>query len=70
MVDCSTQLIVAQHVTTDANDTQQLAPMLYECEQTTDARPENVFVDAGYWSEANAGLQDDDLELFIATTKD
>lgn len=72
MVDCSTQLIVAQHVTTDANDKQQLKPMLEECEETTDERPENVVADAGYWSEANAELQDedDDLELYIATTKD
>lgn len=63
-------MIVAQHVTTDANDKQQLEPMLEACEETNDARPENVLADAGYWSEANAELQDDDLELFIATTKD
>ena len=70
MVDCSTQLIVAQQVTTDANDKQQLEPMLDRCEETNDERPENAIADAGYWSEDNAGLQDEQTELYIATTKD
>jgi len=70
MVDCENQLIVAQDVTSDTNDTQRLEPMLERCEETNDERPDNVRADAGYWSKANADLQDNQTELAIATTKD
>ncbi|WP_232833845.1 transposase [Saliphagus sp. LR7] len=70
MVDCDTQVIVAQEITTDANDVQQLKPMLETCEEVNGKRPEKALADAGYWSKANAKLADEQLELFIATTKD
>jgi len=70
MVDCENQIIVAQDITTDANDVQQLEPMLEECEQVNGKRPEKALADAGYWSQANAQLEDEQMELFIATTKD
>jgi len=70
MVDCTNQVIVAQDITSDANDKQQLKPMLECCEEVNETRPENVIADAGYWSEENADLADDQTELFIATTKD
>ena len=70
MVDCESQVIVAQDITTDANDVQQLEPMLETCEDVTGELPSTVVADAGYWSEANASLGDDQTELFIATTKD
>jgi len=70
MVDCATQVIVAQGVTTDANDVQQLGPMLDTCKEMNGKRPEKVLADAGYWSKANAQLQDERTELLIATTKD
>jgi transposase len=70
MVDCDTQVIVAQEITTDANDVQQLKPMLETCEEVNGKRPEKALADAGYWSKANAQLADEQLELFIATTKD
>ena len=70
MVDCDSQVIVAQDVTTDANDTQQLEPMLEECENVTGATPWKVLADAGYWSEENAQLADEQTELFVATRKD
>jgi len=70
MVDCDSQVIVAQDVTTDANDTQQLEPMLEECVDVTGRLPSNVLADAGYWSKQNIELEDDQTELFIATTKD
>ncbi|WP_123619161.1 transposase [Halorubrum sp. CSM-61] len=69
MVDCNSQVIVAQDVTTDANDTQQLEPMLDECEAVIDETPSKLLADAGYWSEANAALEDEQTELYIATTK-
>lgn len=70
MADCETQVIVAQGLTQAENDVQELAPMLDACEQQAGGRPGEVLADAGYWSEANAGRQDDHTELFIATTKD
>ncbi|UOO96998.1 transposase (plasmid) [Halococcus dombrowskii] len=70
MVDCDTQVIIAQDITTDANDVQQLKPMLENCEEVNGKRPEMALADAGYWSKANAQLADEQTELFIATTKD
>jgi len=70
MVECDTQVIVAQSITTDANDVQQLGPMLETCEEVNGKRPEKALADAGYWSEANAQLADEQTELLIATTKD
>lgn len=70
LVDCASQVIVAADVTQAENDVGQLAPMLERCEQETGRRPEQCLADAGYWSEANAGLEDEGTELFIATTKD
>lgn len=48
MVDCARQIIVAQDITTDANDVQQLDPMLVECEETNGQCPEKLIGDAGY----------------------
>jgi len=70
MVDCENQVIVAEDITSDADDTQQLEPMLECCEAINERRPEKVSADAGYWSKANAELEDEQTELFIATTKD
>ena len=50
MVDCDHQIIVAKDITTDANDVQQLEPMLDECERVNGKRPEKALADAGYWS--------------------
>jgi len=44
--------------------------MLDECTEVNDDRPTKLLADAGYWSEANATLEDDETDLFIATTKD
>jgi len=70
VVDCESQVIVAQDVTAEANDVGQLAPLLERCEEANGRRPEQILADAGYWSEENAGLEDGQTELFIATTKD
>lgn len=70
MVDCKTQVIVAQDVTTEANDVGQLGPLLERCEEANGRRPKQALADAGYWSEGNAELEDQQTELFIATTKD
>ncbi|MEK7777477.1 MAG: IS1182 family transposase [Chloroflexota bacterium] len=71
------QIIVAIGVTQEANDVQQLTPMLQAMEHTLEAagieeRPKVGLADAGYWSEANmeACSCPEMPELLIATTKD
>lgn len=68
MVDCESQVIVAQQVTNEENDLHQLDPMLARCEEQAGARPEQVLADAGYWSEANGALDGQGgTDLLIAT---
>ena len=71
------QIIVAVGVTQEANDAQQLEPMLQTMAHTLEAagieeRPKAGLADAGYWSEANirACPWPEMPELLIATTKD
>jgi transposase len=71
------QILVAVGVTQEANDVQQLAPMLEEMGGTLRAAgvaecPGAALADAGYWSEANvtADSHPEGTELLIATTKD
>jgi transposase len=71
MVDCETQVIVAQALTQDHNDVQQLEPMLQRCQEQVGRTPEQTLADAGYWSEQNAALAEPyETDLFIATAKD
>jgi len=63
-------VIVVQDVTAEANDVGQLEPLLERLEEANVRRPEEMLADAGYWSEENAGLEQHQTELFIATTKD
>lgn len=70
VADCATQVIVAQDVTRQANDVQQLGPMLTRCEEQAGQRPRELLADAGYWSEDNAALGGETTELFVATLKD
>ncbi len=69
MVDCQSQVVVAQAVTQEENDCRQLEPMLDRCKEQTGEPPDELSADAGYWSEENAKLEDDRTELFIATKK-
>lgn len=68
MVDCGSQVIVAQQLTNEEADVKQLAPMLERCEEQAGARPEQVLADAGYWSEEN-GARDGEggTDLVVAT---
>lgn len=68
MVDCESQVIVAQQLTNEAADVNLLAPMLERCEAQAGARPEQALVDAGYWSEENGALDGQGgTDLLIAT---
>ncbi len=70
------QIILAAEVTTDANDMQQLTPMLdlaqavVEAVMGEDAVLGAAAADAGYWSEANVTGQTEECDLFIATRQD
>jgi len=74
------QIIIAADVTTDANDVQQLHPMLAQAQANVVAVAEEgqqdeitlgaAVADAGYWSEANVAAETEDCELIIATQKD
>jgi transposase len=71
------QIIVAVGVTQEANDVQQLKPMLKTLEHTLEAagieeRPGTGLADAGYWSEANVAACpiSEGTEWLIATVKD
>jgi transposase len=68
MVDCESQVIVAQELTNEQADVNLLAPMLAQCEEQAGARPAQVLADAGYWSEANGALDGQGgTDLLIAT---
>lgn len=66
MVDCSSQVIVAQQLRQEAVDYRLLEAMLRACEEQAGARPQVCIADGGYWSEANAALEDERTELYIA----
>ena len=70
------QIILASEVTTEANDVQQLKPMLTKAQAMVelvlgeDAALGAAAADAGYWSEENAASETEECELFIATRQD
>jgi transposase len=66
MVDCSSQVIVAQDLSQDAVDWALLKPMLERCETQAGAPARICIMDGGYWSEANAAVEDGKTKLYIA----
>ncbi len=67
VVDSHAQIIVAADITQEANDKQQLVPMLKQVEDNVGAKPHKGSADAGYFSEAN--LTDERLkgiDLYVA----
>jgi hypothetical protein len=68
------QVVVAAGLTQDANDVQQLRPMLRAVRQTLAAagiaeRPATVLADSGYWSIANLTTIPDAPELLVWPAK-
>ena len=53
VVDGEAQVIVAADLTQEANDKQQLVPMLLKVEENTGQEPEKASADSGYFSEKN-----------------
>jgi hypothetical protein len=66
MTDCASQVVVAQQITQDHNDVQQLATMLERCEEQAGARPEMLLADAGYWSDDNSKAGGEKTTLLLA----
>lgn len=66
MVDCSSQVIVAQDLRQEAVDWHLLKPMLETCTEQAGGRPQICIADSGYWSETNAALEDERTTLYIA----
>jgi hypothetical protein len=67
-VDSTAQVIVAAEVTQQANDHQQLLPMLDQVEKNMGRKPRAASADTGYWSEAD--VTDESvvgIDLHIAT---
>jgi hypothetical protein len=68
VVDCDSQVIVAEVVVQDCNDENHLLPMMEEIEINMDRRPEKLLADAGYFNTSMIE-QVDDVDLYIATQK-
>ena len=68
-VDETNQIIVATYVTQQANDKQQLEPLVEEIKNNTDgAKPKKVSADNGYYSETNVTyLEGEGIDGFLAT---
>jgi len=67
-VDSHAQVVVAAAITQQANDSQQLVPMIEQVEANVGRKPEAVSADAGYWSQDN--VSDErvaGVDLYIAT---
>ncbi len=70
MTDCSNQVILAADVTQECNDKHQLVPMMKQVEQNTGQKPDKGTMDAGYWCEDEIKQIQEEIDLYIATTKD
>ena len=71
-VDEKKQIIVASDVTQDANDKQQLKPVIKKLKENTGGKkPKVLTADSGYYSETNATLLDDhNIDAYMATRKE
>ena len=69
-VESTSQLIVAQAVTQEPNDKQQVASMVETIERQAGQKPEQLLADSGYCSEQNlAHLENKKIDAYVATEK-
>ncbi|MGQ9587909.1 MAG: IS1182 family transposase [Thermoplasmata archaeon] len=66
VVDCDSQVILAEDVVQDRNDEQQLLPMLEKARQNMGRAPAKLLADSGYFS-SKAVQSVRDVDLYIAT---
>jgi len=65
-VDCDSQIIVSADVTQEANDKQQLVPMVEQIEENLGEIPDRVLADAGFFSVDNVEyVEGNFMEPFI-----
>lgn len=70
VVESTTQLIVAEAVTQEANDKRQVAPMVEAIEQQAGQKPEQLLADSGYCSEKNLEhLESKGIDAYLATER-
>ena len=70
VVEEGSQLIVAQAVTQEANDKQQVTPMVEAVEVQSGQVPKQVLADSGYCSERNLEyLENKAFDAYVATSK-
>jgi len=70
-VDDKAQVIIAADVTQEANDKQQLKPMVKQTRANTGQSPRKISADSGYFSEDNIEhLKEQNIEPYIATGKE
>jgi len=68
VVEETSQLIVAQAVTQDANDKKQVTPMVEAVKAQTGQMPTQLLADSGYCSEENLkALEKEAVDIYIAT---
>lgn len=66
-VDADSQVIVACHVTQQANDKQQLVPLVEGIKANTGTVPKRALADSGYFSEANVTyLEGERVDPYLA----
>lgn len=69
-VDSQSQIIVAQHLTQNANDKNELKRALTEIEKNIDKLPDKISADSGYRSSDNIStLEENNIDGYIATGK-
>jgi transposase len=67
VVDSAAQVIVVAEVTPEANDQQQLVPMLEQVKVQTGSKPQQATADAGYFSEPSVtDAKLEGIDLFVA----
>ena len=67
-VESTSQLIVAQAVTQEANDKQQIVPMVETIERQAGQKPEQLLADSGYCSDQNLEhLEQEAIDAYVAT---
>lgn len=69
VVESETQVILAEQVTQQANDKQQVKPLLEQLKVNLDSRvPQELSADAGYFSEDNVNyIEGQKIEPYVAT---
>lgn len=69
-VDADFQIIVAQHISQQANDKQEVELALQALQDTTDQRPNQMSLDNGYFSGSNLqALEQRQVDAYVATDK-